>query len=521
MRQSGPPGPPGRGRGLMGRPRVAALSALALLNVLAIGAGAALAARLPGRIRQWQIPAVAVRPLVRPAPVLAGTVLAGTSAGEPQPSGAGLAARLSGLLAASALGPHVSAIVADPATGTVLFSDHGDSPAKPASTAKLGTAVAALDTLGPAARFTTSVAEPNAGGSGTGGPGTGGSGTGGSGTGGSGPARIILVGGGDPTLTAGRPPAGGYPRPATLQALAAGTARALKAQHRTTIRLGYDTSLFSGPGLAPGWSPSYVSTGNVTSITSLEVDQGRLLPDGLPQDADVPGNLRPRSLSPAADAAAAFGRFLGRDGIRVAGSARPVTAARSEPRIARVSSPPLAAMVEQMLTESNNVIAENLARQVALATGYPASFAGGAQAVTGVLRKLDVATGVHLVDGSGLSPLDRIPAATLVQLVELAASAGHPALRAAFTGLPVAGFSGTLAGGESVFSRAAAAARGVVRAKTGNLDTVVTLAGLAYDQDGGVLAFAFMADAVPPNDLLQAAGAIDRMAATLTGCGCR
>ena len=37
-------------------------------------------------------------------------------------------------------------------------------------------------------------------------------------------------------------------------------------------------------------------------------------------------------------------------------------------------------MVEQMLLESNNVIAENLARHVALATGRPASFAGGAAA---------------------------------------------------------------------------------------------------------------------------------------------
>jgi serine-type D-Ala-D-Ala carboxypeptidase/endopeptidase (penicillin-binding protein 4) len=72
-----------------------------------------------------------------------------------------------------------------------------------------------------------------------------------------------------------------------------------------------------------------------------------------------------------------------------------------------------------------------------------------------------------------------------------------------------------------VFGHPAAAARGVVRAKTGNLDTVSSLAGLAYDRDGAVLAFAFMADAVPTGDLLLAAGRFDRLATALTGCGCR
>jgi D-alanyl-D-alanine carboxypeptidase/D-alanyl-D-alanine-endopeptidase (penicillin-binding protein 4) len=129
---------------------------------------------------------------------------------------------------------------------------------------------------------------------------------------------------------------------------------------------------------------------------------------------------------------------------------------------------------------------------------------------------------VHLVDGSGLSPQDRIPPATLVRLVALAASARHPGLRAAITGLPVAGFSGTLTRGQSVFGDVPPAARGVLRAKTGNLDTVVSLAGLVYDRDGTVLDFAFMADKVPrAADLVMAAGAIDRLAGALTGCGCR
>ncbi|HEY3735323.1 MAG TPA: D-alanyl-D-alanine carboxypeptidase/D-alanyl-D-alanine-endopeptidase [Streptosporangiaceae bacterium] len=478
------------------RPRLLALTVLALLNLVTIGAGAALAGQLPGRLALWRIPVVAGRPLIRPGPLLASAGTAG-----PVPTSAGLTARLAGLLSASVLGSHVAAAVGDPASGKVLFSYDGDSPAAPASTTKLGTAVAALTMLGPAARFRTRVVAAAAG---------------------RGPLRIILVGGGDPTLAAGAAPGGGYPQPATLARLAAATARVLRAQHRTTVRLGYDSSLFTGPRLAPGWPQSYVTTGDVTPISALEVDQGRLLPGGRPQDADDPGNLRPRSVRPAADAAAAFGRFLARDGISVAGTASPVRAAAGDSRLAQVSSPPLTAMVEQMLTESNNVIAENLARQVALAAGQPASFSGAAQAETRVLRQLDAGTGVHLVDGSGLSPQDRIPPATLVRLVALAASARYPGLRAAITGLPVAGFSGTLTRGQSVFGDVPPAARGILRAKTGNLDTVVSLAGLVYDRDGTVLDFAFMADKVPgAADLVMAAGAIDRLASALTGCGCR
>jgi serine-type D-Ala-D-Ala carboxypeptidase/endopeptidase (penicillin-binding protein 4) len=72
-----------------------------------------------------------------------------------------------------------------------------------------------------------------------------------------------------------------------------------------------------------------------------------------------------------------------------------------------------------------------------------------------------------------------------------------------------------------VFSNFAAPALGVVRAKTGNLTTVATLAGLVYDASGRVLAFAFMASGVPAGGLQQAADRIDAMAAALAACGCR
>jgi PBP4 family serine-type D-alanyl-D-alanine carboxypeptidase len=180
----------------------------------------------------------------------------------------------------------------------------------------------------------------------------------------------------------------------------------------------------------------------------------------------------------------------------------------------------LSAIVQWMLEESNNVIAENLARQVAVATSQPASFTGAAAAEESVLQSLGVTGTVQLNDGSGLSPADRIAPAVLLQLIDLAAT--HARLRSVLTGLPVANFSGTLVNGGSVFGAGGKSARGMVRAKTGNLSTVAALAGIAYARDGQLLAFAVMAGKIPPSTgLVAAATQMTGLATVLAGCGCR
>ncbi|MGK5695953.1 D-alanyl-D-alanine carboxypeptidase, partial [Streptomyces sp. URMC 128] len=88
-----------------------------------------------------------------------------------------------------------------------------------------------------------------------------------------------------------------------------------------------------------------------------------------------------------------------------------------------------------------------------------------------------------------------------------------PELRPALTGLPVAGFTGTLT------TRYTDGAGGVVRAKTGTLTGVNTLAGTVVDRDGRLLAFSFMAN--DTNDPAAAQTALDRAATTLAACGCR
>ena len=82
-------------------------------------------------------------------------------------------------------------------------------------------------------------------------------------------------------------------------------------------------------------------------------------------------------------AAASFAGLLAADGITVQGHPAPQAAPARAEGLASVSSPPLSAIAGQMLEESNNVIAENLARQVALKNGQPASYSGAAAAVAG------------------------------------------------------------------------------------------------------------------------------------------
>lgn len=474
------------------RTRLAAVLTLAMISVFTLAAGITVARMLPARLAALKVPTVAAAPVSR-----AGSVLSPGASTGPLPTGSGLQSALAVPLSATALGPRVSAVVTDPATGKILWSRNADQLSTPASTTKLVTSAAVLAALGPEATFTTKVVRGTTQGS------------------------IILVGGGDPTLAVHPFPAGAYPRPATLASLATTTASALKAQGRRTVSLGYDATLYTGPGLAPGWPAAYVSTGNVTAISALEVDQGRLTTAGEPEDSDDPYNLRARTSDPAGMAAAAFAALLAADGIHVTGSPAAQGAQPNAKTLASTNSPPLAAIVQQMLEESNNVIAENLARQVALAGHQPASYSGAAAAVTSELAKLGISpSGLHLVDGSGLSPQDAITPATLVKTLRLATT--NPRIRALLAGLPVAGFSGTLSAGQSVFAGIGGPALGSVRAKTGNLSTVTALAGLATDRAGRTLAFAFMADKIPAAGMLRtAANAINDAAAALANCGCR
>jgi D-alanyl-D-alanine carboxypeptidase/D-alanyl-D-alanine-endopeptidase (penicillin-binding protein 4) len=465
-----------------------------VLCAFTIAAGVTVSRLLPARLALWQLPRIAAARMPGPSGALAAAN--GTVSGHAAATAAGVARAISQVADSPVFGPQLGVLVTDLSTHLVLYARNATSRFAPASTNKLATAVAALQVLGPSATFRTTVVAGHA------------------------DSAIVLVGGGDPTLAAGAPPAADYPQPATLAELARQTAAALRARGRHSVRLSYSTSLYTGPGLAPGWRlgpQGYVATGNVSMITALEADQGRVTSSGAPADNEASNGQR--SANPAALAAASFARFLAADGISVRGAPGEAPASSRASALASVKSPPLSAIVGWMLEESNNVIAENLARQVAIATGRPASFSGGATAVTATLRRLGVSGEISLTDGSGLSPDDRLSPAVLVQLIRLAA--GNARLRSVLTGLPVEGFSGTLMRDGSVFGLGRPGGFGLVRAKTGNLNTVAALAGTAYARNGQLLAFAIMADKIPQSGLPAAATAMVDLATALAGCGCR
>ena len=480
---SADPPEPARTRG-----RSAARALLAVFVALALVAGllAGTALSVPTLARSVGLP-IDVPSGEAPAPVVARPRLVAADADAPAPTASGVAAALDGRT--GGLGD-LTGVVVDPATGSALWTRAPGDPQVPASSTKLLTAGAALLSLDPTSRWTTSVvAGPT-------------------------PDSVVLVGGGDPTLSSlpvGQESA--YVGAAHLDDLVTQVAAARAgAPALRTVYL--DLERYSGPTLAPGWDPVDIAGGNLAPMVPVMLDGGRLRP------TEVDGA---RTASPAETAGRELARRLGASSAQVVTGTAPPSATP----LGRVESPPTAELVRIALQNSDNVLAEALGREVALRAGAPATFAGAADAVTRTLagRGVDV-SGVTLADTSGLSTADRIPASALASvLAPSAAPSGDPAepevsttaLRPILDGLPVAGGGGTLAERYGA-GTPSAPGRGWVRAKTGTLTGVSALAGVVTDTDGRVLAFAFMSNG---SDVLSARPRLDALAAALRGCGCR
>jgi serine-type D-Ala-D-Ala carboxypeptidase/endopeptidase (penicillin-binding protein 4) len=442
-----------------------------------------------------------------PAPVVPHPALHPATADGPAPTPAGVGAVLNPLIAAGGLGS-LSGQVVDPATGAVLWQRNPASALVPGSTAKLLTASAALLALDHQERFHTTVLA------------------------GADPGTLVLRGGGDPTLSAvAQGTETGYPGAARLDDL---VSQVRAAVHGPISRVLVDVSRYTGDALAPSWLPADVAGGYIAPIEPVMLDGGR---------ADPHQDISPRAAKPATAAAAELARRLGADPDTVAlGSAAPGAAVLGD-----VSSPPVHDLVTTALRESDNVLAETLAREVARKTGAQPSFAGASQAVLAVLggHGFDISAAT-LVDGSGLSTSDAVPATLLTALLGAAAapdqsataggagnqptaggSGNQPtdgvkqpptaALRPLLVGLPVAGGSGTLADRYRDPAGASARGRGWVRAKTGTLTGVNSLAGTVLDSDGRMLVFALLSNGPNPASVRPR---LDALAAELRSCGC-
>jgi D-alanyl-D-alanine carboxypeptidase/D-alanyl-D-alanine-endopeptidase (penicillin-binding protein 4) len=386
------------------------------------------------------------------------------------------------------LGRHVRAAVAPLGGGPPVFAS-GRRPAIPASTTKLVTATAALLALGPDHVFsTTARLGPVAGAR----------------------ARLTLVGGGDPFLErAPIDPEGEpwpYPARADLTTLAALTADALADDGVRRVRLTYDDTLFTGPAVNPRWEADYVPDGVVSPTSALWVDAGRTLA----RDARVPDAAR--------EAADAFATALRAAGVAVDGPPAAGVAPSAGREVAAVDGAPLAAVVQRLLDVSDNEAAEVLLRHVGLARSGTGSTEAGRRGVRALLAEAGVPLGTStFLDGSGLARGSRAEPGVLVDVLQLAADPRRPELRAVVEGLPVAGFTGSL-----TFRMEAGPAAGLgrVRAKTGTLSSVSSLAGTGTDLDGVPFAFVLMADTVGLEDTLDARQAIDSAAASLGACRC-
>ena len=126
------------------------------------------------------------------------------------------------------------------------------------------------------------------------------------------------------------------------------------------------------------------------------------------------------------------------------------------------------------------------------------------------------ASAVSLRDSSGLSPLDRVQPTALARLLALVAR--DERFGAVLSGMPVAGFDGTLE--DRYREGPTAIAAGQVRAKTGSLTGVSALAGLVRTKEGRLLSFDITADGVPEKGSADVPEALDAVAAALAGCGC-
>jgi serine-type D-Ala-D-Ala carboxypeptidase/endopeptidase (penicillin-binding protein 4) len=410
----------------------------------------------------------------KPTPVLAGAAGRGKEL-----SADAVKAALDPLVQSSALGTEVHVAVLDPANSQVLYAENADVPITPASTTKILTAVAALAARGPAYRISTKVVA------------------------GSSPGEVVLVGGGDPTLAIDSKSI--YPGVARLDQLAAQVKAALGGTRPTRVR--YDTSLFDGPETGLGWDGDVIPSGQVSKIQSLMVNGGRVKPTH-----NESGD--PRSSNPAQSAGRAFAKLLGVPSSAVEHG----KAGKSAKQLGVVQSPPLVQITDWMLQESDNTIAELVGRQVALAAGKTANFDDTSAAMLDKIKELGLPSDEgDLYDASGLSRHDGISPTLLTQTLALAASGQQPALTGLFDGLPVAGWSGTLA---NRFLKPAdnKVGQGVVRAKTGSLSGVNTMSGDLVTKDGRLLVFAIMAKGGASSS--AAKQALDKVPARLVACGC-
>lgn len=410
-----------------------------------------------------------------PAALPAAAVLPGWATTAARPTAEGLTPAIDALRTAPEVGTPPGVVVIDVATGETLAGAENATGRKPASTTKVLTGAAVVSTLDLDATIPTTAAL-------------------------AGTDEVYLVGSGDMGLSAGAGDPNAVIGRAGLGDLADQTVAALTGRGVASVVLRFDDSYFELEAQADGWGTIDFTGGHVAPIRALGVNLGLIEGRTL------------RDTTPSVGAADAFAQALRDRGIEVREQAGRATAPADAVEVGRVTSATIRELLNLAIAESSNTLTEVLARLVAIEQGEPTSFAGAASAVLSSVANLGLdVTGTVLTDTSGLSSLNVITPDLLAGVLRVAAT--DPTMRPLAVALPVAGLEGTLANRWIE--------PGIVRAKTGTLQSVVSLAGFVPTADGRLLAFAVMADGVPYAGSYAARIKIDEFVNALVACGCR
>ena len=327
------------------------------------------------------------------------------------------------------VGSDVGMVVVDATTGELVSARNADALMLPASNMKIITAVNVLATLGADARFRTPCAggprQPTS------------------------SSRAVAIPCSRPPTCATSPPRRHPP---------------LTGDQKVTVHV--DSDLFAAPGRGPGWTTQYLPYVAAPVVPLARI--GEYSPD------------------PAHGAAAVFVRAL-RDLKVKARLGEPQSAEADAGVIADISPHTAADAVAVMLRDSENNVAEVLYRQVALATGHEATWAGAEAAAHESLAKLGIDDpDMRLLDGSGLSRKDRVSPRFLSEVLRKARTAKGTTFAPIFAdnALPISGRSGTLASRYGRFTtKHSRCARGDVHAKTGSLFDTIGAVGDGGDRD--------------------------------------
>jgi D-alanyl-D-alanine carboxypeptidase/D-alanyl-D-alanine-endopeptidase (penicillin-binding protein 4) len=356
------------------------------------------------------------------AALLAASLLAGWAAAESTP----LTRKLSAALAVRGVDNNQCAAVAiDLVSGELIYKRHQFQSLEPASNEKVPVTFAVLDKLGAGYRIRTDVL-----------------GDGGQ-VGKVWKGNLVLKGHGDPTLSYG-----------DLVALA----RQVKAAGIRKVAGGIvgDESFFDSKRGVTGWKTDFYYNES-PPLSALTAD--RTLFRGR------------RALRPALAAAALFKQTLRHAGVGVLGRSRQGGSPVETVPLAHVYSPPVWKILRFMDRWSDNFTAELMLKQLGALTGRGTS-ASGAAVVRQVLAEHGVPlNGVRIVDGSGLSLLDRLTVRALAGILQ-AAWTDRPMRKAFRSVLAVAGLNGTMRN-----RLLSPPARGNVLAKTGTTNESSALSG--------------------------------------------